>query len=290
MRRLLLAACLCGAIVSMVRANDLYFLRGQSVLKWTEGNKKSVTIWTAQFEISDICVSQDGQAICFTRSTGKRANDPKRAVGIYSLADEQITMINSGSGYNYGAVFSPNGRLVAFNYLPGHDGWKAAVYDRLQKTVRFNVAAENVFGWRTDSLLLFARGDGVVQRNLYDSSVVRFALPDSNLMGMSFPGTTLSFLSDSMYFFKCEDESISIRALDGPPENVFVVRNGRAHKIIDEKIDVRSSFVAGNSLYVDYTDYTESKKGKQKLLRYDVTNDKKEFLTSIGLLVGAVAN
>jgi hypothetical protein len=164
------------------------------------------------------------------------------------------------------------------------------VYDRDQKTVHLNIAAENVFGWRTDSLLLFARGDGVVQRNLYDSSIVRFALPDSNLMGMSFPGTTLSFLSDSVYFFKCEDESISIRSLDGSPQNVFMVRSGKLSRVIDGKIDVRSTYLAGNTLYVDYTDYTDSKKGKQKLLKYDVTDNKKEFLAPFGLLVGANVN
>jgi hypothetical protein len=101
------------------------------------------------------------------------------------------------------------------------------------------------------------------------------------------PGTRMLFLNDSALAFICGDDGRSMfEEFEGPPSNVFISRDRKTARLFTGKEDVSTCLFSRGSLYIGYTDYTHSKKGKEMLMRYDMVNHKQYFLKPIGTLVG----
>jgi len=266
-------------------ANNLYFQKGFAIVRLSESTNRADTIWKSPFRLYDVSVSQDGQFICFTRYENEKVTGRGREVGIFSVKERKISMINSGAGQNFGAVISPNNRLVAFNYNLGHI-WKTGIFDRMSESMIYDVDTNFVMDWRSDSLLLFASFDGVIQKNLKDSSTRLYGIPDTNLMGIAIPGIRLLILSDSIYFFQCLNLKTSIGSFEGPPDNVFIVRNGRVTPLIQGKISAEYCYLSTGLLYVQYSDFSSPRKGKEHLLVFDSLHDKRYSIRLLGDLVG----
>jgi len=270
----------------------MYFQTDSTIVRWSEGKKNRDTVWQAPFMIQDVSMSRDCNFICFTKSAVADESRPEREVGYYSLFDGKATIIKSNTQFNFGASISPSNRLVAFSYLPGHGEWKTALYDRIKQTIQYDVAPEAAgesycaFGWHSDSLLLFQTLDKVIEYNLYKHSNRIFTPPDSD-MEFTVPGGQMLILSDSAFAFICGDDSRSMfKEFEGPPSNVFVCSGRKTTRLFKGKEDVNTCILSDGSLYIGYTDYAHSKKGKAMLIRYDIAKDKKYFLKPIGTLVG----
>ncbi len=282
---------LSGFFVSIATAQDIYFQRDSTIIRWMPVSKSIETIWAAPFDIFDVTVSRDGSFLCFTRwenaeGEDKGYHDPKREVGFYSVAENKITIIKSSAHYNFGAVISPNNNLIAFNYLIQPGDWETAVYDRSRDRVAYDVDSLSVFGWRSDSLLLFATFDGVVQENLFNHSRRIVPIPDTTMMDVAIPGTEMFFVNDSLYFSMCEDMVVSNPDFDGPPENAFITRNGKTSRLLNGIVNVNACILSDGNLYVDFTDYSKSRKGVHKLIVYDSKSGKQSSLKPLGSLVG----
>ncbi len=293
-RTILIAAFISSTLTPIATAEDLYFQKDSTILRWSENNKPLDTVWRAPFMIQDVSMSQDGHFLCFTKSAVGDESRPEREVGYYSLLDGNLTMIKSNTLFNFGAVISPSNNLIAFSYLPDHEGWKTAIYDRTKKSILYDVAPDaagdsyDAFGWRSDSLLLFGTLNEIIEHNLHDHSDRIFSAPDT---GMDFyvPGTQMIFLNDTDLAFVCGDDGRSMfDEFEGPPTNVFITHGGETARLFNGKEDVNTCFLSNKSLYIGYTDYGHSEKGEQVLVRYDITHNKKYFLKPIGTLVGVI--
>ncbi len=275
-----------------VQARDLYFQKDSTIVRCSEDQNTVDTVWRAPFMIQDVSMSRDCNFICFTKSAVADESRPEREVGYYSLLDGKSTIIKSNTQFNFGALISPSNNLIAFSYLPGHGEWKTALYDRIKQTIQYDVApavagdSYCVFGWRSDSLLLFQTLDKVIEYNLYGHSNRIFTPPDSD-MEFTVPGAQMLFLSDSAIAFICGDDSRSMfKEFEGPPCNIFIFLGRKTTRLFKGKEDVNTCLLSRGSLYIGYTDYALSKKGKAMLIRYDIAKDKKYFLKPIGTLVG----
>lgn len=242
--------------------------------------------------IQDVSMSRDCNFICFTKSAVADESRPEREVGYFSMLDGKVTIIKSNTQFNFGASISPSNSLIAFSYLPEHGEWKTALYDRIKQTIQYDVAPAAAgesycaFGWRSDSLLLFQTLNKVIEYNLYEHSN-RFFLPPDSSMEFTVPGAQMLFLSDSAFAFICGDDSRSMfKEFEGPPSNVFVCSGRKTTRLFKKREDVNACLLSRDSLYIGYTDYAHSKKGKAMLIRYDIAKDKKYFLKPIGILVG----
>ena len=242
--------------------------------------------------IQDVSMSRDCNFICFTKSAAADESRPEREVGFYSVLDGKLTIIKSNTQFNFGALISPSNTLIAFTYLPGNSGWKTAIYDRIKQTILYDVAPSIAgdsycaFGWRSDSLLLFQTLNEVIEYNLYAHSNRIFTPPDTE-MEFTVPGTQMLFLNDSALAFICGDDSRSMfEEFEGPPSNVFISHDRKTVRLFTGKEDVGTCLFSRGCLYIGYTDYAHSKKGKEMLMRYDVVNHKQYFLKPIGILVG----
>ena len=295
MRRTLLALALSSlTLISQSDADDLYFQKDSTIIRWSEGDNEQDTIWRAPFMIQDVSVSLDGSFICFTKSAVADESRPEREVGYFSVKEGSISIIPSGTKFNFGAIISPSDRLIAFSYLPDKGEWKTAVFDRITRTIAYDVApaaagnSYNAFAWQTDSLLLFQTMDKVIEADLHGQFRREFTPPDS-LMEFTVPGAQMLFLDDSIRAFVCEDDGRSMfEEFEGPPTNVFICRPGRTERVFKEKEDVNSCIAHGRSLYIGYTDFTHSKKGKAMLIRYDWVKGTKYFLAPSGTIVGVL--
>ncbi len=286
---------LSSQVVSIATAQDLYFQKKTAIIRWSNG-KKIDTIWQAPFSVNDISLSQDCQFICFTKSVVNDNSRSEREVGYYSLIDKKFTIIKSNTLFNYGAIMSPSNELIAFSYLPGRREWKTALYNRIKNTLNYDVApsiagdAYNAFSWHSDSLLCFATLDKIIEKNIHDSTTKMFTPPDSE-MSFTVPGTQMLFLNDTAFAFVCADVSRQISAeFDGPPTNVFLTISGSTERLFSKKEDVNACFISNKSIYIGYTDYALSKKGREMLVRYDIRSKKKELIKSLGLLIGVSHN
>jgi len=106
-------------------------------------------------------------------------------------------------------------------------------------------------------------------------------------MEFTVPGTQMLFLNDSALAFICGDDGRSIfEEFEGPRSNVFISHDRKITRLFTGKEDVSTCLLSRGSLYIGYTDYAQSKKGKEMLMRYDIVNNKKYFLKPIGTLVG----
>ncbi len=273
-------------------AGDLYFQKDSTIIRWSLDHNTLDTVWYAPFMIQDVSISQDCHFICFTKSAVGDETRPERVVGYYSLLEGKFTIIKSNTLFNYGAVISPSNNFIAFSYLPEHEEWKTAIYDRTKDTIHYDVAPTmvgdtyNVFGWRSDSLLLFATLNEIIEYDLYDSSDRVFTAPDTN-MSFSVPGTQMVFLNDSALAIMCGDDGRYLfDEFEGSPGNVFIITDRKAVRLFTNKESVNTCFLYKGSLYIGYTDYARSKKGKDMLMRYDVVNGQKKILKPIGTLVG----
>ena len=242
--------------------------------------------------LQDVSMSRNGNFICFTKSAAADESRPEREVGFYSVLDGKLTIIKSNTQFNFGALISPSNVLIAFSYLPGQGEWKTALYDRLKQTILYDVApaaAGNsycAFGWRSDSLLLFQTLDKVIEYNLYEHSNRIFTPPDTE-MEFTVPGEQMLFLNESALVFICGDDGRSMfEEFEGPPSNVFISHDRKTTRLFTGKEDVSTCLLSRGSLYIGYTDYAHSKKGKEMLMRYDIVNNKKYLLKPIGTLVG----
>ncbi len=292
MLRIFFIVTLVSSIAScFVQAGDMYFQTDSAIVRWSEGKKNRDTVWQAPFMIQDVSMSRDCNFICFTKSAVADESRPEREVGYYSLLDGKITIIKSNTQFNFGASISPSNSFIAFSYLPGHGEWKTALYDRIKQTIQYDVAPAAAgdsycaFGWRSDSLLLFQTLDKVIEYNLYRHSNRIFTPPDSD-MEFTIPGAQMLFLSDSALAFICGDSRSMFKEFEGPPSNVFVCFGRKTTRLFKGKEDVNTCLLSRGSLYIGYTDYAHSKKGKAMLIRYDVANNKKYFLKPIGTPVG----
>ncbi len=293
MPRIFFIVTLVSSIAScFVQAGDMYFQKDSTIVRCSEDQNRVDTVWRAPFMIQDVNMSPDCNFICFTKSAVADESRPEREVGYYSLLDGKITIIKSNTQFNFGASISPSSSFIAFSYLPGHGEWKTALYDRIKQTIQYDVAPAAAgdsycaFGWRSDSLLLFQTLDKVIEYNLYRHSNRIFTPPDSD-MEFTVPGAQMLFLSDSALAFICGDDSRSMfKEFEGPPSNVFVCFGRKTTRLFKEKEDVNTCLLSRGSLYIGYTDYAHSKKGKAMLIRYDVAKNKKYFLKPIGIPVG----
>jgi hypothetical protein len=293
MHRILFALALGSTmLVSRASSQDLYFQKDSTIIRWSEADKKQETVWQAPFMIQDVSVSGDGEFICFTKSAVADESRPEREVGYYSVKEQSISIINSGTKFNFGAIISPSERLIAFSYLPDKGDWKTAVFDRITRTIAYDVApaaagnSYTAYAWRTDSLLLFQTMDKVIEADLRGNSRMEFTSPDST-MEFTVPGSEMFFLDDSTRAFVCEDDARAMfEEFEGPPTNVFMCRAGGTERVFKDKEDVNSCIVHGKYLYIGYTDFTHSKKGKTMLIRYHWATGVKNFIVPLGSLVG----
>ncbi len=293
-RTLFMSALISSATTLLAQDGDLYFQKDSIIIRTSEDQSVVDTVWRAPFVIQDVSVSRNGNFICFTKSAAADESRSEREVGCYSVHDGTLTIIPSNSRFNFGAVISPSNALIAFNYLPANSDWKTAIYDRIKQTIRYDVApgtaggSYSVFGWRSDSLLLFQTLDKVIEYNIADHSNRIFTPPDSD-MEFTVPGTQMLFLNDRMRAFLCEDDIRSMfEEFEGPPSNVFITNGRKTTRLFTDKEDANACFLSQGSLYVGYTDFGPSKKGKPMLLRFDLTSRKKYLLKPIGTLVGII--
>ena len=291
-RILLMSTLISSTIPLTVQAGGLYFQRDSTIIRSSEDQKTLDTVWRAPFAIQDVSVSRNGHFICFTKSAVPDESRPEREVGFYSVSDGKLTVIHSNSQFNFGALISPSNTLVAFNYLPANSDWKTAIYDRTKQVIQYDVAPAgagnscSVFGWRSDSLLLFQTLDKIFEVNIFDHSNRIFSPPDSD-MEFTVTGTQMVFLNDSTHAFLCEDDVRSMfEEFEGPPSNIFINEGRKTTRLFTGKEDANTCFLSHGCLYVGYTDYGRSKKGKQMLMRYDLFSRKRFFLKPIGTLVG----
>ena len=278
---------------SAAHARHLYFQSDRAVLRWSEDSGTFDTVWRAPFTINDVSVSEDCRFICFTKPATKDDSRPEREVGYYSVRDRKVTLINSKTLFNFGAIISPSDKYIAFSYLPDNLGWKTALYDRVQGTIVGSVVptptdeSYNAFSWRSDSLLCFATLDKIVEKSIYgDSSTKIFTMPDTTV-SFTVPGAEMIFLGDTAFVFKCSDDIRTISdEFDGPPTNIFLVQGHSIERLFTEKEDVSACYLSDNYLYIEYTDYALSNDGMKKLMRYDLRNKQRSPLISLGSLVG----
>jgi hypothetical protein len=291
-RTLLILTLISSTITLTVQAGGLYFQKDSTIIRSSEDQKTLDTVWRAPFAIQDVSVSRNGNFICFTKSALADESRPEREVGFYSPSDGKLTIIHSNSQFNFGAVISPSNTLIAFNYLPANSDWKTALYDRIKQTIEYDaapVSAGNscsVFGWQSDSLLLFQTLDKIIEYNIFVHSSRTFSAPDSD-MEFTVPGSQMLFLNDSTRASLCEDDVRSMfEEFEGPPSNIFITDGRKTTRLFTGKEDANACFLAHDCLYVGYTDYGSSKKGKPMVMRYDLLSRKKYFLKPIGTLVG----
>ncbi|HEY9165794.1 MAG TPA: hypothetical protein VIS48_06495 [Candidatus Kryptonia bacterium] len=273
----------------------LYFQRGSTILEWMPGSNSPLTIWSAPFDIFDVSIGHDGKYICFTRwedsvSNDKEIHDPRRQVGMYSVEERKISIIPSASHYNYGAVMSPDTRVVAFNCLHRPGDWETAIYDRSTKRVVYDIDRSSVYAWNSDSTIMSTTPDGISEIRITDRSTKRYQLPDTSMMDISVPGTEMIRVSDSVSVFVCEDMVVSNPDFDGPIQNVFVTRNHDTSRILGGIVDVTACYFREGYLYVDFADYNQEKNGKHRLLKYDMSTGRHDDLDPIGTLVGVGGN
>ncbi len=291
-RPFLVVTLMASTLTLFAQAGELYFQKDSTIVRCSEDQNTLDTVWRAPFMIQDVSMSRDCNFICFTKSAVADESRPEREVGYYSLLDGKITIVKSNTKFNFGALISPSNALIAFSYLPGEGAWKTALYDRIKRTILYDVAPSIAgdsycaFGWESDSLLLFQTLDNVIAYNLYKHSNKIFTPPDTE-MEFSVPGTQMLFLNDSALAFMCEDGGRSMfEEFEGPPSNVFICSGGKTTRLFTGKEDVSTCLFSRGNLYIGYADYAQSKQGKDMLIRFDIVNNKKYFLTPVGTLVG----
>ena len=131
-----MSAFISSVMTLSAEAGGLYVQIDSTIIRTSEDQKTSDTVWRAPFMVQDVSVSRDGNFICFTKSAAADESRPEREVGFYSLLDGKLTVIPSNSRFNFGALISPSNARIAFNYLPANSDWKTAIYDRNTQAIQ----------------------------------------------------------------------------------------------------------------------------------------------------------
>jgi len=235
-------------------------------------------------------MSQDCEYVSFNIFVGSNPATSTSTVGFYSLIEKKVTLVKSMSGLNGDAILSPNDNFVAFSCY--YFGPCTAIYDRIKDTTIYDVVPfkesriSDAFAWRTDSTLLFATFEGIVEKNIYTNDFKLFSIPDTESMSVTIPGTQACFITDSLYFLMCGDWDSSFGNQIGAPTNVFLVRNQKATRLLSGSFNAKFIRHLNQDLYIDYLDLSESEEGIEKLVRYNLKSGMQSPVKRLGMLIG----
>ena len=179
---------------------DYAFEREGNIFVCKEGSQ-SVTLIT---DGMNPCIAPSGQQIAFT----DYSDDGDRQVSVIDLQSKEKKRLAVNNNNFYGAIWSPNGKFIAFNYYIFESAsWLIGVIDSENKNFK-SITSINKWGaswyaptWTDDSKKIVTHNLDTIFVYQLNGSVVGIYRVDSITMEHEISSSTRFFLRDNKLFF-----------------------------------------------------------------------------------------
>jgi Tol biopolymer transport system component len=256
MKNILLLFIMAGAtaVYSQSKSYDYAYTNKKGICVYSVADKMEAFVIK---DGTDPCISSDGKKLAYTVN----AKDGTRFIRVIDLNTKAKTTLNTNNNNCYGAIWSPDGKWIAYN-VEIDNKWTIAVID-------VNNTGPKVLGgkindcyspvWLTNSkgivvqnmakvFVLDLSGNIIISYNLKDLEGGMPELKDG--VGESSSDKFIITNDNKKIVFSCEVNDPSIASKDGPPSAVFIydIDNKKTSRLSPKGYVAGEVIIKGNNV------------------------------------------